>query len=66
MTPGQPGNGKTGWGFIQNISVGVGKMMRVELRPLGELGVCFPREVWKFTCPEVEKLASYKVAIQRK
>ena len=28
MTPGQPGNGKTGQGFIQNVSVGVGKMMR--------------------------------------
>ena len=50
----QPGNGKTGQGYIQNFSVGVGKIMHIELFPLGGLGVCSPREVLKFTCPEAE------------
>ena len=31
----QPGNGKTGQGYIQNFSVGVGKIMHIELCPLG-------------------------------
>ena len=45
MTPGQPGNGKTGRGFIQNVSVG-GKndahthtTMRTVVRGLGRRAV---------------------------
>ena len=47
----QPGNGKTGQGYIQNFSVGVGKIMHIELCPLGGVGGMLPQGSFEIYMP---------------